>query len=218
MATALTIGVAACSSDDVAAPNATATNITINSGSDGQNAAVGQALSTPVSVRITDQNGTAMANVTVTWAVMSGSGTTANATTTTDASGNATVSWSLGAATGLNTLKASIPNGKFVTINANAVAATAASIQVVSGNNQSLTAGGTSAPLVVKAVNGSGVALPGVVVTWTTTGGSLSTGSTTTGADGTTSATLNVAAGSGARTVTATAGTGVTSTFTVTGN
>lgn len=218
MATTLTIGVAACSDDTVIAPALVATNITINSGSDAQSGTVGQAVLSPVSVRITNQNGASMANVTVSWSVASGGGTIGNVTTTTDASGNATVLWSLGLVAGTNTLKASIANGKFVTITATGVAATAAGLSVVSGNSQTLAGGGTSAPLVVKAVNATGAALAGVVISWTTTGGTLGTSSAVTGIDGTASTTLNVAAASGARTVTATAGAGVTSTFTVTGN
>lgn len=217
MAAVLTVGAAACSDDEIVAPTPVATNITITTGSDAQNGTIGQPLLTPVGVHVTNQSGASMANVTVTWSVMSGGGALANTTTTTDANGNATVQWTLGTSVGANTLKASISDSKFVTLSATGVATSATILTLVSGNAQVLAGGGTSAPLVVKAVNGSGTALAGVIVTWSTTGGTLSKLSSVTGTDGTTSATLNVAAASGARTVTATAGS-VSSTFTVTGN
>lgn len=217
LAAAVVFSVAACGDDDTNSPTPVATNITVNSGSDAQSGVVGQALINPISVRVTDQNGNAMANAPVAWTVETGGGSVASATTSTDANGNTSVVWTLGPTAGGNTLKATLANNTSVTISATAAPATAAGLTLISGNGQILVGGGTSAALVVKAVDGSGAAVTGVSITWSTTGGTLSQATTATGADGTTSVTLTTPALPGVHTVTATATGGVTQTFTVTG-
>jgi len=62
----------------------------------------------PVQLSVTDQYGNPVAGAIVTFAVQTGGGSVAPASATTNASGAAIVSWTLGAATGSNTLLASI--------------------------------------------------------------------------------------------------------------
>lgn len=81
------------------------TNISIVEGS-GQTAPAGRATPTAPSVLVTDPQGNPIANVTVYWQVLSGSGSVANATSVTDADGRASTIWTLGA--GDNQLKAYI--------------------------------------------------------------------------------------------------------------
>ncbi len=79
------------------APAASALNKT---GGDGQVGFSGSALAQPLAVRIVDAGGTGVAGVAVNWAVATGGGTLSAATTTTDAAGDASVTWTLGAAAG----------------------------------------------------------------------------------------------------------------------
>ncbi len=69
-----------------------------------QSGAVGSAAPTPPRVRVTTPGGTPLAGATVTWQVVAGSGTVNTVSTTTDGSGEASVTWVLGS--GANTLRA----------------------------------------------------------------------------------------------------------------
>lgn len=172
-----------------------ATAVTVSAASDGQSATVGQALAQPISVQVTDAVGNGIPDVVVTWTVLSGGGSVSSATSTTDASGNASVVWTVGSAAGANTLEASIATGATATISATAVAAGASAMTLVSGNNQTIAIGGTTAPMVVHIADQFGNPVANATVAWTTTaGGVLSAASTTTDADGNTSVTLTTGA------------------------
>src|SRR5215831_4390217 len=97
--------------------------ITVSSASNGQTGTIGLPLAEPISVQVTDQAGNPVANVIVTWTVLTGGGSVATATSTTDGNGNASVIWTLGPNPGDNTLRASIATGASVTISATGVAA-----------------------------------------------------------------------------------------------
>jgi uncharacterized protein YjdB len=77
----------------------------IMSGND-QVGPVGTKLGEPLVVRATDSMGTAIAGVLVTWAVGVGSGSTSQATVSTDADGLAAVEWTLGTPSGIQTATA----------------------------------------------------------------------------------------------------------------
>jgi hypothetical protein len=64
----------------------------------------GAVATTPPKVRVTNAANAPLAGATITWQVIAGGGTLASATTTTDANGEATASWTLG--NGTNTLRA----------------------------------------------------------------------------------------------------------------
>jgi hypothetical protein len=116
----------ACGDDDVTnVVPPVATTLTITTGTDSQTAVAGAALATPISVHVLDQSGVAIANATVTWEVLTGGGSMGSATSTTNATGDATAAWTLGMTAGENTVKASLANGQSVTFTATGTAAVA---------------------------------------------------------------------------------------------
>ncbi|HEV8449105.1 MAG TPA: Ig-like domain-containing protein [Gemmatimonadaceae bacterium] len=204
-----------CSDNDNNLAALVATFITVNAGSNGQTGTAGQQLANPISVHVTDQNSNALAGVSVAWAVVGAGGSVSTASSLTNANGDATVLWTLGTAVGLDSLTASIATGASVTITATATAA-GSTIAVISGDNQSVTAGTNSAPLVVKISNANGTGIAGATVTWTTDSGALSAPSSTTDANGLASVVLATNPAPGTATVTATGPNGAVH-FSVTG-
>jgi len=185
----------------------TPTSLSITAGTNNQTGTVGTALATPLSVKVVDQNANAIANATVSWAVGTGGGTLGGATSKTDANGTATMTWTLPSIAGNYTVMASIANGNSVTFNATATVATATSLTLVSGNNQSVAHGTVTQAFVIKAVDAKGNPVAGVPITWATTGGgTLSATSGTTNANGQAQVTLTTSATAGAFTVTASSG------------
>ena len=79
----------------VTASVAGATQMAVNGG-DRQTGTVGQALPTPLSVRVADQFNNPVAGVTISWAVISGAGSPNPATSTSNTSGIASTTWTLG--------------------------------------------------------------------------------------------------------------------------
>jgi hypothetical protein len=104
----------------------TATSITIRSG-DGQIGVAGQPLAQPIVVHVADQNGASLENAVVDWTVLFGGGSVSAPTSQTDANGNASITWTMGPAAGVDSLRAAIANGASVTITA-----TAHNLQIVS--------------------------------------------------------------------------------------
>ena len=191
--------------------------ITVSAASNNQTGTIGEPLAEPISVQVTDQAGNPVANVVVTWTVLSGGGSVASATSTTDGNGNASVIWTLGATPGDNTLRASIATGASVTISATGVAAIGSTMSIVSGDGQSVTMGTTSAPLVAMVSTAQGLGVPNVAVAWTMTGnGTLSASSTVTDGNGQTSVTVTPTTTTQTITVTATAAGLTPVTFTIT--
>jgi Bacterial Ig-like domain (group 1) len=214
-AAAALVGAAACG--DTTFTNAVlATSVTVAAVSQNQTGVVGQPLAQPISVQVTDVSGNPIIGAVVTWTVLTGGGSVASATSTTDSNGNASVIWTLGPTPGTNTLRASIATGASADITATGVAGpVAAGMTIVSGNNQAIAVNGTSAALVVHLADAAGNPVAGVTVTWTTTGGTLSAASTTTDASGNTQVTLTAGATAATYTVTAAAG-GLSAVFTIT--
>jgi PKD domain/Bacterial Ig-like domain (group 1) len=73
---------------------------------DNQYVPVGATVPIAPRVRVTDGSGTPVAGATITWQVTAGGGNVGTTTSTTDASGYATTSWTVGALTATNTLVA----------------------------------------------------------------------------------------------------------------
>ncbi|MEP6495120.1 MAG: Ig-like domain-containing protein [bacterium] len=219
LATAIVATMAACGSDDNTntAP-LVATTVTINTGSNGQSGTVGQALALPISVHVVDQDGNAFSGATIAWTVLSNGGTVPAATSTTNATGDATAVWTLGNAPGADSLRADLGNGSSVIITATATVGSLTSLTKVSGDAQTVAGGSVAQPFVVKAVDGGGNALANIAVAWVATGaGTLSASTATTDATGVAQVTLTTVAGPGTYTVSATSGTAAAVTFTVTG-
>jgi len=104
LAFALALG--ACNSSTAAGPPVPG-GVTAVSGNN-QFAVVSSAASNPLVVLVTDQNGSPLPSATVSWKVTSGGGTVTDTTSTTDASGYATMTYTAGTRTGAATIVATV--------------------------------------------------------------------------------------------------------------
>jgi adhesin/invasin len=155
--------------------------------SNGQNGVAGVQLAQPLAVQVSDESANPMAGITVYWTVSVGGGTLSAATSVTSSGGIATVNYTLGSLAGQNTVQAALAGGSVVppvVFAANATAAAVAGLAIASGNGQVVQVGAQAQPLIVITVDKFGNAVPGIAVTWTTTGGHINTNSTVTDANG----------------------------------
>src|SRR5207253_2035121 len=191
-------------------------------GGDGQTGTVGTTLPTQLSVRVADQFNNPVAGVTVTWTPATGSGSVNPTTSTSNGSGIATTSWTLGTAAGTQTVQAT-GAGSPVPFSATGTAGAAATIAANSPTSQTAGAGTAVASppsVIVKDANGNAVG--GVAVTFAVApgNGTVTGGSQTTNASGVaTVGSWTLSATAGSNTLTATSGslTGSPVTFTATG-
>lgn len=129
---------AACNGDDGPRPPSTlaATSATSLTG------IVGDVVSDPLAVKVTDDRGAALGGIVVTFAVAEGGGSVTPAVDTTDNTGVASTRWRLGGTAGQQRVSATVTG---VTTQINFIAAAAAgapaNVAVQAGNNQSATAG-----------------------------------------------------------------------------
>lgn len=101
---AIALTIAACNS----APGpAIANGIAVVSGSE-QYAVAGSAAANPLVVLVIDDNGNPFPNAPVRWTVTSGGGTVADSTSTSDASGHTSTTYTAGTETGTATVVASV--------------------------------------------------------------------------------------------------------------
>ncbi|HSL71813.1 MAG TPA: hypothetical protein VK864_16315 [Longimicrobiales bacterium] len=138
-----------------------------------QSAPAGTNVSDPPSVIVRDAQGIPVAGRIVTFAVTSGGGTVVGSPDTTNANGIATLtSWTLGNAVGLNTVTATSTGLPSVTFNATGTAGAAASVAIVTGNNQTAVQGTpVTVPPTVRVRDASGNPVIGLTVTFAVTGG-----------------------------------------------
>jgi len=185
-----------------------ASTLTVVAGSNNQVGIAGQALPVPITVHVLDQNGNPIPGAVVSWTIIGASGTVSSPTSTTNASGDASVIWTLGTVAGTDSLTASLANGVSVLITAIATAGPFENLRIVSGDSQSVAIGVASAPMVVRAVDVNGNPVAGVTVNFATNnvGGTLTPAFMVTDVNGLASVTLTPVAPTGAFTVTATAG------------
>jgi len=169
---------------------------------------VGVALPNPLRVIATD-GGVAASGVTVSWATSSG-GSFAPATSTTDANGIATTTWTLGGGAGAQTASASVnsASGSPVTFTATATGAptTLAVAKTTTNSGDAQTgAGGQALPNPLRViVTDGGAPANGVTVSWATPGGgSLAPATSTTDANGIATTTWTLGGGGGAQTASA---------------
>ncbi|MBL0171561.1 MAG: hypothetical protein IPP90_12670 [Gemmatimonadaceae bacterium] len=95
----LVVILAACRKDSPTGPSATPAALRLQGGS-GQTATVGTVLATPLSVVVTDASGKAVSGARVDWDVGVGAGTTAPSSATSNSSGVAQTTWTLGTVAG----------------------------------------------------------------------------------------------------------------------
>ena len=135
--------------------NAAAKNILIVSGN-GQVGLVGQTLSTPLTVKVTNSSGAPLSGVTVTFAVTSGAASVAPGTTTTDATGQAKTTATLGSSPGTVDINALV-NGTALVASFVITAGSSTTTLACAGNApQTPAAGG-----VLPGLGGTGVCLGG---------------------------------------------------------
>ncbi|MBK8247972.1 MAG: Ig-like domain-containing protein [Gemmatimonadetes bacterium] len=152
-----------------------------------QVAPAGTAVAAPPSIKVTDAGGNPVPNVAVNFTVTAGGGTVSPQALLTNTQGVATASsWLLGTTAGPNQVTATAGTLPPVIFQATGAAGAAATMTLVTGNNQSAQAGRPLAiapSVVIQDANGN--PLPGIIVTFSVTSG----GGTAVGARQTTDAT-----------------------------
>lgn len=158
----------------------------------GQAAIVGAIFLQPLVVTASN-NGVPIAGVTINWAVSSGPGTLSAGSAITDASGNASVTLTAGAASGSVVVTATRADNPAATVSFNeTVTPGTGTLSIISGNNQSLATNTPSAPLVVELKDYAGTPVPGATISWTATNGTLAAATSVTDAGGRASNTVRV--------------------------
>ena len=185
---------------------------------DSQTGTVGQTLPTRLTVRLTNRLGAGVPRIPVTFTVVDSGGAVDTASATTDSTGQASAGWTLGTKAGTDSVQASTPRLRqtVLTFVAQATPGAVAALTRVSGDSQSAATGAPlAAPLVTRAVDRYGNAVPGDTVAWAVTagGGSITPDTTVTGAQGTASAQWTLGAAPGTQTATASVGGVLTATF-----
>jgi adhesin/invasin len=156
-----------------------------------QTGTVGQPLAEALVVRVLNSQNQAVSGATVNWSVTAGGGGLSSAANTTDAQGNASVTWTLGTAAGAsnNTARVTVNGltGIVANFTASAQAGAATQLVAVSGNAQSAIVGEALAqPLVVVTRDQYGNGVSGKTVDWAVTQGAghVSAASSTTDGQG----------------------------------
>jgi plastocyanin len=167
----------------------------------------GTALTSPIRVRVT-QGGAALAGTTVAWAAAGTGAGVSPASSTTDGDGIASTSWTLPHATGGATATATVAaaTGSPVSFSATVTAAAASQMAASSGNNQTASVGSELPdPFQVVVRDGFGNPVAGTAVTWAVTAGdgSITPESSTTSASGIAQAVLTLGPDAGSNTATA---------------
>jgi hypothetical protein len=185
----------------------------------GQSGTVGTELTTPIGIEVTGASGKPLAGVTVNFAVRANSGSVNQSAWKTNASGIASVSWTLGTKAGANvdTLEASVSGvAEKLLVTASATAAAPAALVVISGDAQVGSPGAEATePLVVEVRDAYANPRNGVVVSWSVEGGgSLSAAKDTTDVNGRASVVWTLGAGNNIASATIAELSGVTAPFT----
>ncbi|MBI2408413.1 MAG: hypothetical protein HYV19_08965 [Gemmatimonadetes bacterium] len=187
--------------------------LTIVAGS-GQTVTAGLAVPVSPKVKVTDGAGNGLSGIPVDFVVLTGGGSVSAAQAVSDASGFASVTWTLGSNAGSNTLSASSSGGTPVTFTATGAPP---EMDKVAGDAVTAAAGSIVA-VQVRVKDSNGVALAGRSVTFAVAagGGSVSSATVTTDVNGLASVNWTLGAVAGPNSLTATVS-GRTVTFTATG-
>jgi len=182
---------------------APASQIVVAAG-DNQVAPVRATLPVDIAVKVTDAFNNAKAGVTVVFNVTLGGGSLSSPTAASDADGIASVTWTLGGVSGVQTVTATVAGVPPVSFNATATSAPAAKITIVGGNNQSAPPGSQLPDsLVVRVFDQFDNPVSNVTVTWTPVGdaGQVSPASSSTDANGRAASSWTLGATGGPKTV-----------------
>lgn len=185
--TTLVAGAGSCSDRQPTGTPVPALSTLAKAGGDGQTGAAGRPLPVPLAAQVHDSLGRGVTGVIVTWGASAGRGSVSPHTSSTDASGLATATWTLGAAVGANGATASVSGLPAVAFSATAVAGPAAIVSRQAGDGQSAAAGAqvATAPA-VKVTDAFGNPVSGAAVTFAVAsgGGTVGGGSQTTNPGG----------------------------------
>ena len=165
-----------------------AASLAVVSGS-GQSDSVGRALPLPLVVRALDATGAPVPGVTVSWAVVSGTGRISASSSVTGADGTASTNYTLGSRPGAESVTATVASVSTPATFAFTVKNLAASqIAATGGSGQSDQVGRALSPMSVRVTDSQGSAVPNVVVQWSADNGAVPTpAQSTTDGDGRTS-------------------------------
>lgn len=198
----------ACGNENEPPPGGTLVIARAPASGDGQTAAVATALANPIAVVVT-RDGAAEAGVSVGWSILSGGGTLGAASSTTDAQGIASMSWTLGQTAGAQGARATVAGatGSPVSFTATATPGAAATLAASGGSGQSAEVGtALPNPIEARVTDQFGNGVPGVSVAWAVTegGGSVAPLTSATNASGEAATTWTLGATVGAQAATAT--------------
>lgn len=184
------LGLAGCSGENLLLPSAgQPANISVVSG-DGQTGTVGQPLDSAIVVGVTDPENRPVEGIEIVFLVPAGAGIAPNDTVVTGPDGRATVTYTLGTASGDQTVEARakpvVPSSSLTTsFTAKAMPEAAVALIIAGGDGQQgEVATALAESLAVRAVDRFGNGVEGVEVSWKAEGGSVSAAKVTTGADG----------------------------------
>ena len=190
LAVAVALGLSACGDGVVLPDEGAPAAITVVSG-DTQTGPAGGTLSQALVVRVSDSRDRPVANQAVGFAIDAGGGQVAPASTTTNADGLASTTWTLGPAAGQQGVHAQAtgngaPANLAVSFTASALTGSAGRLELVSGDAQVGSVGTALAEaLVVRVTDALGNPVGGVTVGWSVTGGgSIDPVSAESGTDG----------------------------------
>lgn len=151
------------------ATSAPAASLVVVSG-DGQRGAVRTTIAQPLSVRVVDRFGAVVSGAIVEWTRVSGTGTVGSATSTTNASGIATNSYTFGDRTGTETIRAALPGATAgsaqVTFTLQTDAGLPASITGAGAGQRAPAGTAIAKPLTVRVTDTFGNAVVGADVVW----------------------------------------------------
>lgn len=212
----LLAALAACGSDDPASP-IVATSMTKVRG-DSQSVAISTAVAQPMVVRLAGGNGSPLAGLSVSWTLATGgSGALGGISSLTDATGEASMTFTAGTVAGPVEVAASFGALPIVVFTQIVTGGAPANLAKLSGDGAAGLVG-AGVQLVARVTDSTGNPVSGVAVSWATgaSGGTLSAASSTTDNAGRARVTLTLGATPGVYTVTATSGTLGSVTFSVT--
>lgn len=157
---------------------------------DGQTALPGNAFALPLRV-VAEDSGVAVAGVGIDW-VLTGDATLVPGGLT-DANGEATATVTAGLTPGPLVVTATRQDAPTETVTFNLVVGALGTLEVVSGDTQTLLANTPSEPLVVLLADANGEPIVGATVNWTTSAGTLASATSATDANGEASNTVTLA-------------------------
>ncbi len=156
----------------------------------GQTGIAGEMLNDDLQVNVALPGSKGLGGVPVQWQVLSGGGSLGAAQSLSNSAGIASNQWTLGDTIGEQSVRATLPGGEEIIFTATASAAPAAgTLQIISGDGQSLPTGKPSNPLVIELRDSAGRVIPDALIEWSADSQlvALRDASTRTGADGRTS-------------------------------